>query len=334
MKQLLLTTLVFLGCGILLHAERYFVQAEATGDGSSWEHAAADIQTILSIAVEGDEIWVARGVYFPTQEDSRFAHFSIPSGVKIYGGFAGTESELSERDLEQGTSVLSGEIGDTESKEDNSYTIVYFDKVDATTLIDGFTITSAYANGMVDGADVTSCGGGIFINAEMGESSPVITNCILESNFSREGAAIYTYSNEGLAQPIISDCTFDNNRSNFNGGAIYNDGNFGECKPTISNCLFTSNESMYGAAIFNRASYGDCQATITDCEFNLNLAAVRAIVYDNTEDRGKCVSTATNCSFADENVTTMGDFIEVGETLVAKQERKSSIRVRSSVIAY
>jgi hypothetical protein len=35
-------------------------------DGSSWTLAYTDVQDALAIAVSGDEIWVAKGVYTPT----------------------------------------------------------------------------------------------------------------------------------------------------------------------------------------------------------------------------------------------------------------------------
>jgi hypothetical protein len=48
---------------------RYYVN-QATGndlnDGRTWATAFKTLQRALSVAQPGDEIWVARGVYYPT----------------------------------------------------------------------------------------------------------------------------------------------------------------------------------------------------------------------------------------------------------------------------
>ena len=41
--------------------------ASAGGDGSSWATAHKYLQDALAIALSGDEIWVAEGVYKPDQ---------------------------------------------------------------------------------------------------------------------------------------------------------------------------------------------------------------------------------------------------------------------------
>lgn len=38
-------------------------------------------------------------------------HFSLNNGVAIYGGFAGTETELEQRNVSANPSILSGDIG-------------------------------------------------------------------------------------------------------------------------------------------------------------------------------------------------------------------------------
>ena len=41
-------------------------EAQSGGDGRSWQTAYNDIQSALDLAVEGEEIWVATGIYYPT----------------------------------------------------------------------------------------------------------------------------------------------------------------------------------------------------------------------------------------------------------------------------
>lgn len=312
----------------------YFVKIDGEGSGTSWDDALNNLQAALKVAQSGDIIWVAQGTYHPSEEADRTVSFTIPEGVTVLGGFAGTEETLEERDHLQAPTILSGNIGEEDLEEDNSYTIVYFSNVSASTVLDGFIITGGFADGMTEGADITTCGGGIFNNGEYGLSSPTIKNCILLNNFSREGGALYNYANEGETSPIISDCVFVDNRSDFNGGAIFNDGNFGICNPNFTNCRFSGNESMYGAGILNRGLYGTCQPMLTNCTFTGNFSVVRGgAIYNQREGRGVCEAQIEGCVFED-NGATIGDG-DVDQTIkLINQEsatpKRSGIRVRSA----
>lgn len=342
MKQILLTTMMIAIGTLLLSVQasnHYFVLPEGSGEGTSWKDAFPDLQAALAVAQEGDIIWVAEGTYLPTTENDRTVSFVIPSGVQLFGGFAGDEKKLEDRDLSAHQTILSGDIGSPEFVEDNSYTIVYFNLVNDMTLLDGFIITGGYADGLVEGADASTCGAGVFNNGEFGLSSPTIRNCTFLDNFSREGAAIYNYANDGEASPLISDCNFVYNRSDFNGGAIFNDGNFGTCNPTIKNCNFESNESMYGAGLLNRGLYGVCQPVILDCAFVNNFSVVRGgAVYNQREGRGICEAQIEGCVFED-NGSTVGDG-DVDQTIELLNDKKnqptrSGIRVRrTEAISY
>ena len=67
--------------------------------GGSWA-TPCDLQYALqTLAISGDEIWVAAGTYKPTTGTDRAATFQLKLGVGLYGGFAGTETDRSQRDL-------------------------------------------------------------------------------------------------------------------------------------------------------------------------------------------------------------------------------------------
>jgi predicted outer membrane repeat protein len=63
--------------------------ARGQGNCSNWTNACT-LQTALTSAASGDEIWVEKGVHYPGT--GRTATFRLKNGVAIYGGFAGTES--------------------------------------------------------------------------------------------------------------------------------------------------------------------------------------------------------------------------------------------------
>ena len=50
--------------GATASAERFYVNAAVTsgaGDGSSWDNAFVGVQGAISVAQQGDEVWVATG---------------------------------------------------------------------------------------------------------------------------------------------------------------------------------------------------------------------------------------------------------------------------------
>ena len=71
----------------------------ATHDGASWSTAYALLDDALAVADSGDEVWVAAGEYWPDD-------ILLPVGMKLYGGFAGTETVRSQRDCRQYVALL------------------------------------------------------------------------------------------------------------------------------------------------------------------------------------------------------------------------------------
>ncbi|MEZ5041915.1 MAG: hypothetical protein R2828_18610 [Saprospiraceae bacterium] len=298
----------------LVDAKTIFVKAGNNGNGSNWTNAFGDLQQALSAATAGDQIWVANGTYAPTKNNDRKASFKLVEGVALYGGFAGTETALNQRNAKVNQTILTGEIG-TPSLNDNVFTVVYADNVSAKTIVDGFTITGGAANGFGVTGDLSFCGAAWFNN----QASPSISNCIFKNNYAREGAAIYNYANNGgTSSPKISNCSFIANVADFDGGAIFNMSNSNSmCAPIITNCQFDYNKSTYGAAILNKGVDGKVKAAITNCVFTANASILSgAIVYNLREGRGESNSTMTACKFID-NDAVNGDAFGESQTVTA-----------------
>jgi hypothetical protein len=219
---------------------RYVNGPLATGanDGSSWANAyrgSSAVQTALTAAVPGDQIWVAGGTYFPTNGVLRTATFQLKNGVEIYGGFGATEVALADRVLGNFISVLSGDLGGNDGAliyTDNSYHIVNAGGTGATAVLDGFNVASGNANGAGANEDR---GGGIL--------------CV------------------SGASPTIRNCNFRLNRCSFGGGAGYINGS----APTFTDCTFQNNDGANYGGAFDMAT--SVTATFDRCVFSNNQAA-------------------------------------------------------------
>src|SRR5690554_1453621 len=174
-----------------------YVKPNSNGNGTSWSMAYGNLSDALQNAQTGDEIWVAQGTYFPSSDDASVS-FLFKDGVKVYGGFFGTETLLEERADSSGiTTILSGVLSD----ELNSETVLKIhDCLNSLNLIDGFTITGG-------NLDLTTTGAG-GAGVQVLNSTIELKNIIIENNvmsipdilvngismdISIGGAGIYSY---------------------------------------------------------------------------------------------------------------------------------------------
>ncbi|NCQ70563.1 MAG: cadherin [Microcystis aeruginosa W13-15] len=260
-----------------------YVNAAATGgnSGTSWTNAFTDLQAALNAApLLGDEIWVAAGTYKPTTTTDRTATFTLKNQVKVYGGFAGTETTLEQRNITNNVTTLSGDIGGTTNAQDNVYHVVTASFTTNTTVLDGFTIAAGNANGT--GTDQNN-GGGIFIN----DGTPILSNLIFDNN-NASGNGGGLFNTGATSNRTLTNVTFRNN-SAANGGGIYDTGS---SNATLTNATFTSNSaSALGGAIFNNSS----NTTLTNATFTSNNASDRGgAIFNSSSNPTLNTATFTN----------------------------------------
>lgn len=277
-------------------ADILYVKKGSNGNGSSWAQAMGSLHKALSRAKKGDQIWVAAGTYYAAKGRDRASSFIIPNGVSVFGGFAGHERSVKERNLNSNFTVLSGAFGKQGDAFDNAYTVVTIKHADHTTQLNGLIIEKGGALG-AEGTD-QGYGAGLVNDGSNGQSNPVIANCIFRNNVALEGAAIYNFGQGGNCSPTIQNCQFINNEAFLNGGAIFNNGSRGECNPVITNSYFENNKAVYGAGILNQAEPdGKTVPQIKECRFVSNVATKRgsSIYNESTSASGICEPVILGC---------------------------------------
>ena len=267
--------------------------ASVGGNGQSWGTAYKYLQDALTAPGLVDQIWVATGTYKPDQDaanpggtGSRYATFQLKNDVALYGGFAGSETSLYQRDWQTNETVLSGDIGTEGFNTDNSRHVVTGSGTGGTAVavLDGFTIMGGYADGWPGGGGMYNYIG-----------SPTLANCTFSSNSATDDGG--GMCNNNNSSPTLANCVFSANWAGKHGGGMHNDK---DSSPTLTNCMFIGNSANDGGGIYNmhRSS-----STLANCTFTGN-SAVRW-------GGGMCGewlgdSTLTNCTFSGNSANEAG----------------------------
>ncbi|GEM_PF-4371598 len=255
-------------CILPLQAQTvYYVSESGSGnkDGSSWENAYDNLQTAIDGAAAGDEIRVARGLYY--------GGFTIKEGVNVYGSYQiGQNSRPDYKTMYENNgefaTILDGGNERRVLTQKNNFT--------QPTTWSGFGIQNGNAtNDPTNPADIKQ-GGGALIKQGM-----TLSYCILRDNTAgrdyantSRGGGIY---NEG----IIEYCIFFNNKAGdfsennqllkpvASGGGIYN-----ETTGVIRNSVMSRNTANWGTGyqtgigkgggIYNLGKVENCEIAEND----------------------------------------------------------------------
>jgi hypothetical protein len=265
----------FLLTAVPVHAQVIrAVNAAGPGGPGPWAAATTDLRAALLASAPGDQVWVAAGTYRPAPPGgTRTLSFTVPSGVRVYGGFSGTEASFSERsgDPSLFPTILSGDLNGDDTvganRGDNALRVVVITNANDQTVLDRFTIRSgnsaAYPSAPIP-ADVGP-GAGLYITS----SSVRISDCRIADNATgrkfpaaaavdgADGAGAYISG----GAPVFTRCTFDSNTCGAGGylnqcisgtgqpGGV--GGNGGgvfalNSSPSFISCNFTKNASGAG----------------------------------------------------------------------------------------
>lgn len=266
---------------LIAHANPDVIRVTTTGATSGtcgnltdWSNPCGLQYGLTTVAVSGDELWVASGTYTPTTTGDQNATFQLRNGIALYGGFAGSETARDQRNFVANFTLLSGDLEDNDTLlivGTNSDHVVSGSYTDSTALLDGFWVTAGNGFGGMyishGSPTVTNVGfsgnhavnGGGMWNSY---GSPTLSNVIFSDNRANSGAGIY---NE-YGSPTLTNVTFSHNRAYASGGGMYN--YYGT--PTLTNVTFSLNSSAYagGGLLFFYSS----NLTLTNMTFSLNSA--------------------------------------------------------------
>ncbi|MCL4561956.1 MAG: hypothetical protein M1281_15275 [Chloroflexi bacterium] len=274
-----------------------YVDTDASGpnhDGKSWNTAFINLQAALSAAQGNNQIWVAEGIYYPGWIGNPWSTFQLKSGVALYGGFTGTETNLAQRRWVEHRTVLSGDldwndlgdpsvtISDTKQIAGiNSFHVVTASGTDASAILDGFTITAGSASGVGDAQN----GGGMYSM----DGSPTLSNLTFAGNlalnlggglFSVNGSRnlynvkfMYNSARWGGGMciyggsAILAMVAFDDNEAVENGGGLFEQQVTGL---SLTHVRFLRNSAgISGGGMLNMDAGG---VTLTNVEFLSNIA--------------------------------------------------------------
>lgn len=272
-------------------SKTYHVTAEATdgGDGLSWNQAIT-LESALRKAKAGDEIWV-KGYEDITGHiyKAPMGGFVLPSGVAMYGGFEGKETNKNvlptgrhKYQMKYQTALV-GDI-DTNDKASQQL-IIYPENTTRTdnathvltlqmgvtkdnpndgnkpTIVSGFLIAAGNARGANTSAN--GRGGGIYVVNNSNDNNASsrhfrISQCNFANNYGMRGGAIYVDKSCTNQQSAISYCSFFNNvagkrgTSENEGGGMWIDGT-----ATVYNCNINNNTNG-GIRLSNTSKIVNC----------------------------------------------------------------------------
>lgn len=256
LQKILIALLLFITSGPVMaqtSGKIYYVTYDGQPVDGGWQEGVTTLEYAIANAKAGEQIWIQGD---NTLQRDKFyivpkAGYTVKSGVSVYGGFSGKETDVNQRRYVDGKlyrlryrTVLTGDRkGDDEvnnanyifssntTRADNAIRVLTLDMTPTAesgnnnrynTVINGITI----ARGHADGAN----GGGILVTGDNTNGGAFkIEQCFFLCNYALYGGGIYVDSKvkNGNDINMIDRCAFFNNASGLrelvgnSGGGVY-----------------------------------------------------------------------------------------------------------------
>jgi hypothetical protein len=187
--------------------KRIYVDASATGaaDGSSWDDAFTELTTALDYSLPNDEIWMARGTYFPQPAFGPTDTFRIDHALSIYGGFESGMTNVLQRQVDQeaNRTILSGAFGD------NAYHVVTAEGDVSGLILDGFEIRDGLRPGATATKSLAGPAGGAGLLLTGNGGTVAVRYCTFRNNavYGVSGS-LNTYGEPQPGSPVFGGALF------------------------------------------------------------------------------------------------------------------------------
>ena len=232
----------------------HYVDLNSTNSSApylDWSTAATNIQDAIDVAVEGDYILVANGIY---QSGGRVVYGALTNRVAV------TRAVTVQSAYGPSSAIIQGNptIGNSAVR------CVYLTNNAA---LIGFTLTNGATRNVGD-AVLDESGGGMWCES----SNAFVLSCVIVTNQAfRFGGGVYSGS--------LSNCILSGNNCSSNGGGTYNS--------RLDGCTIISNSAVFlGGGAFNslltnctlignsaKTGGGSCQGALSGCTLKINQAS-------------------------------------------------------------
>ena len=259
-ERAIVFTTVMLFFGLLEAQTTYFVsnQGDDNNNGLSWATAKATINGAMALITSpyDDSVFVAAGTY---------PACTVKNGTHVYGGFAGTETHLYQRQPltygiapDSSCSIIDAQHNSNYAVQINSY----------------FSYNGTYHCRPVDFDGFYVTGGNQYGIRDVANNTHTISNCTVTDN----ACGMYLgmeYSNSYYSSTFqVSDCKINGNTTN-GGVQMYNGSQTYSATFDFDNCVIAENTgSQCGGICFN-AGYTTPYNTVivNNCDITKNTAS-------------------------------------------------------------
>ncbi len=251
-----------------------FVKHDAAGanNGTSWANAYTTLYAALNAANPGDQLWVAAGTYKPDPATAN-SSFLMEAGIALYGGFAGTETQLSARNPAVNVTILNGDMAGNDivgnfgtNRADNSNHVVEIVPSAEPTdraILDGFTVSGGNTQVGTAAPPATRYGGGVLTTAKL-----TARNCIFTDNNGEFGGGLAAVD-AAASGLLVDNCIFEKSTTSALSAGLYlNNLTSGA---DINRCSFRDNTTIRGSLYFITCG----QITVDSCLFLNNTAGTQ-----------------------------------------------------------
>ena len=182
-----------------------------TGTGANWANATT-LEMAVSNANSGQTIWVQGGTY------NLSATLVVPQNVRLYGGFAGTETALSQRNFATNRTIIDAS---------QQFAVV---TLEALAVLSGVTVQNGVAN-----IPTRMVGGGVLMRA----GSRIESSYIINNVATHRGGGVFVEGNAEIYNSVIAD-----NQAGTDGFAV----------SSVAEVLFRNN-TVVGNSILDCSAY-------------------------------------------------------------------------------